>query len=343
MIDPVHPWNQMIWKTLTQSLRQTNHAWLFRGSDGVGKTATAINFALHVLLLDANDPVRTKTLFCAGSHPDIHVLMPEQTCVDVEGLVERYALRYVEGTSGKAKSVISVDQVRRLIDRVSMRSHGGGNKYVLITPAERMNLNAANALLKVLEEPPGETVFCLITTAPHRLPATIISRCSPVNFREPDKTVARAWLLSQDTPESNIDALLAAAGGAPIRARRLQQTGFLERRSEWLIDVLDLVEGHGDPVGLATRWGRNEVASAIDWIHRFMVDLVRVTLVGQPKQLYNPDARGRLQEIAKRINLNVLFNVSERIGTAKQLLDSPVDPGLLLEDLFIHVGDLRSN
>jgi DNA polymerase-3 subunit delta' len=332
-----------MWETLTQHCDRTTHAWLFKGPQGVGKTATAIKFALHLLSEGVADRAKVHALFSAGSHPDIHVLMPEQRCVEGEGMLEQYAVRYVGAGKGKPKSVISVDQIRLLIERVSTRSHTGANKCVIILPAECMNPNSANALLKILEEPPTRTLFLLISAMPHRLPATIISRCSPVDLREPDKDTARRWLLDQGLPEVDVDVLLALSGGAPLRAMRLHQTGFLEHRREWMSDVLQLMEDHQDPLEVAAKWNRTDRPLAMDWLHRFVMDLARIVFCEHPENLYNPDARMRLQDLKKRINVTALFDLFDRLGQGKQLLDSPVDQNLIMEDVLIRLKNIGLN
>ncbi len=343
MSESIHPWNRAMWETLTQQCERSTHAWLFKGPQGVGKTVIAIQFALHLLAKDVADSAKIHRLFTAGSHPDFHVLMPEQRCVDGGGVLEQYAVRYFKAGKGKPKSVISVDQIRQLIERVSTRAHTGANKCVIISPAECMNANAANALLKVLEEPPERTLFLLVSAMPQQLPATIISRCSPVDLRAPDKDTARAWLRDQGLPDANVEVLLALAGGAPLRARRLHETGFLEHRREWMSDVLKLMEDHQDPLEVAAKWNRSDTPMAIDWLHRFVVDLTRVVFCEHAENLYNSDVRHRLQDLKKRINVTALFDLSDRLGRGKQLLESPVDQDLIMEDLLIRLGKIGVN
>ncbi len=343
MSESIHPWNRAMWETLTQHRERTTHAWLFKGPQGVGKTVIAIEFALYLLSEDVADRAKVHGLFSAGSHPDFHVLMPEQRCVEGEGVLEQYAVRYVSTGRGKPKSVISVDQIRQLIERVSTRSHTGANKCVIISPAECMNANSANALLKILEEPPARTLFLLISAMPHQLPSTIISRCSPVDLREPDKHTARVWLLDQGLPDADVDVLLALSGGAPLRARWLHETGFLEHRREWISDVLQLMEDHLDPLEVAAKWNRSERLIAMDWLHRFVVDLARVIFCEHPENLYNPDVRRRLQDLKKRINVTALFDVSDTLGRGKQLLESPLDQDLIMEDVLIRLSKIGVN
>ncbi len=340
MSKSIHPWNRPIWDTLIRYPGRTTHAWLLMGPPGVGKTTTAIEFARYLLMEGAADAATAQRLFAAGSHPDFHVLMPEQQCVEAEGPLEQYALRYVSAGKGKPKSVISVDQIRELIARVATRAHTGENKCVLISPAECMNANSSNALLKILEEPPERTLFLLVSAKPHQLPATIISRCSPVDFPVPDAAASRAWLLDQDLPGADADVLLALAGGAPLRAKQLHDAGFLAQRSEWMNDVLQLMEDRQDPLGVAAKWHRSDVAMSLDWLHRFLVDMVRVVFCDEPVTLYNPDALRRLQEIKNRINVTALFDLCDRLGRTKQLIESPVDQNLIMEDMLIRVGGL---
>ncbi|HHZ07800.1 MAG TPA: DNA polymerase III subunit delta', partial [Rhizobiales bacterium] len=151
------------------------HALLFSGPRGIGKATLAFHFAYHVLTNpdQAAAPARiappdTKsTLFrqiAAGSHPSVlHLTRPP-------------------GDRGGFKSAITVDEVRKVGRFTSHTAHDGGYRIVIVDPADDMNVNAANALLKNLEEPPARTVFILIAHQAGRLLPTIRSRCQAVRF-----------------------------------------------------------------------------------------------------------------------------------------------------------------
>jgi DNA polymerase-3 subunit delta' len=139
--------------------------------------------------------------------------------VEPEAITRRAASEEAEGaekSKAKPSLEIKIDQVRGLADFVNLGSHRGGKRIVLVHPAEAMNVPAANALLKSLEEPPASALFVLVTHRAARLLPTVRSRCVPVPVLLPAADVARAWLEKQGV--ENAARRLAFAGGAPLKA-----------------------------------------------------------------------------------------------------------------------------
>lgn len=186
MIDP-YPWQKAQWRQLWQRHRngQLPHALLLHGPEGIGKEDFA-HLAANSLLCEqtsesgqACGECKSCQLLASDNHPDFVSLQPEET--------------------GKA---IKVDQIRELIQLMTLSPHFSGYRTVLISPAEQMNMAAANSLLKTLEEPQENTVIILVTSQLSRLPATIRSRCQMLRFAMPDKTLALSWLELDSRPQS---------------------------------------------------------------------------------------------------------------------------------------------
>jgi len=140
------------------------HAYLFEGPNGCGRRTTALAlvqtlFCAVPVAGDACGACPSCRKLAAGHHPDLHLLKPLPD-----------------------KRDIVIDQVRELQQLLSLRPYEASRKACLIHPAERMTVGAANSLLKTLEEPPAHAVFILATTEPHRIPATILSRCQRYDF-----------------------------------------------------------------------------------------------------------------------------------------------------------------
>lgn len=202
------------------------HALLFVGPKGIGKATLAFhlaNFLLHhpdaataPAMVAAPDP--TSAIFrqiASGAHPGIlHLTRPfnEKTKV--------------------FKSVLTVDEVRRINRFLSMTSHDGGYRVVIVDPADDMNVNAANALLKNLEEPPSRTLFVLIGNSLGSLLPTIRSRCQVVRLAPlgsgPLVDALRGAGFSAPQEESARLALAARAGGSVRQAIMLTEYGGLE-------------------------------------------------------------------------------------------------------------------
>ncbi|NND44136.1 MAG: DNA polymerase III subunit delta', partial [Xanthomonadales bacterium] len=148
---------------------------------------------------------RSCRLFASGAHPDFTRIEPEE-----------------------GKHVIRVDQARELLARLALTTSFSDRKVALIVPAELMNKNAANALLKNLEEPPGHAVLVLVSDDASRLPLTIRSRCQAISVRLPAVEAAMAWLQGQGVDPKRAQAALSAAGGSPGQALAFAREGVVE-------------------------------------------------------------------------------------------------------------------
>ncbi|WP_037469120.1 DNA polymerase III subunit delta', partial [Sinorhizobium fredii] len=164
---------------LAQSYRsgKGHHAILIEGQEGIGKATLAFRFANHVLShpdpaeaperLGDPDPASlvTRQLASGASHNLLHLARP------------------VDEKTGRAKGAITVDEVRRAGKFFGQTSGTGNWRIVIIDPADDLNRNAANAILKILEEPPRRSLFLVLTHAPGKLLPTIRSRCLPLRLK----------------------------------------------------------------------------------------------------------------------------------------------------------------
>jgi DNA polymerase-3 subunit delta' len=216
----MHPWNESIFEGLKRRLENLPHALLFHGPQGVGKLALAER-SIQLILCEASDAGSRPCGACegcrwflGGNHPDFRRIAPEALAPQPAAEDEEGA-----GTSArraKPSTEIKVDQVRELADFLNIGSHRGRRRVALVYPAEEMNLNAANALLKGLEEPPAGAMFVLISHRPARLLATMRSRCVAVPVPVPAQEPALRWLAGQGLKDA--ERWLRYAGGAPLRA-----------------------------------------------------------------------------------------------------------------------------
>ncbi len=347
-----HPWNEPLWLRLATA-RRLPHALMLSGAAGLGKLAFAQRLA-QWRLCSARDNgtacglCRGCALFAAGTHPDVHVIAPERLALDDDSLMMRYAMRYVSDEAANRKRKpglgIGVDAIRRLIDALGTHTHLAEERVVVLTPAHAMSLNAANALLKVLEEPPANTVFALVTSQPMRLPATVRSRCVRLDFSAPPTDEALAWLARQDLPAAGDAALLLSlAGGAPLTALEWAQQGFVAARDAYMNDVETLLAGGGDAIAAAARWKESGAARALRWLHGLLADLVRLRAGAAAAGLNNPDWAERLRTHADRINLKKACRAYDRVGEGRRELAGALDETLTLEDLLIELEGLTGN
>jgi DNA polymerase-3 subunit delta' len=124
--------------------------------------------------------------------------------------------------------VIKIDQIRDLVAFVNRTSSFGSRKVVVIYPADSMNINASNALLKALEEPVPNTYLALVCHRPHGVPATIRSRCQVIRLPTPGRDQSLPWLQQLAGDTDRLDELLALADGRPLAAVELLRQGRAE-------------------------------------------------------------------------------------------------------------------
>lgn len=337
----IYPWQQAQWDALTDAESKLPPALLLAGGEGIGKTDFAAILAQFFLCRPPAGLARpcgqctACVLFAAGTHPDVHLLARECAVDPTQGY-ERYTARYLPERRRPVKkksAVIGIDAVRELIDALHLHAHQGAARVVIISPAEAMTASAANALLKVLEEPPAETFFLLVSAAPGALPATIRSRCMAVEFGVPPRELAMGWLEERGISQGGL--LLELCGGAPLHAVALAGQEFLTHRAELLRELAALRGPQGDPVACAARWRARDTRRCLQWLHGWTVDLLRCGATAEPPRLFNPDARKALAE-AKQLSKNKgLFEIVKVISEALSELGGPLDESLLVEDILI--------
>ena len=327
----IYPWNQEIWQSLTLEPERSNHALLMVGNSGLGKRALAAALAHFVL---TENHAQSASLFQAGSHPDLHVLMPE--CEVQEDLMGAYAQRYLEQHTGKPKRFITIEQIRRLGAALSTHPHISSHRVVLMWYAEAMNHNAANALLKNLEEPPANTLFLLVTDEVSRLAKTIRSRCSLVNFRSPDFVSAKAWLMQQNAmPEFEADNHLAMANNHPLKALELFENNYIDALKAVFTDVNGLWSQKSEALSVAKHWQEIGSHTAVEILQKLSTDLLRCSLTETPAEVFFPVQLSWVQSSSRKLSRDRLLDFIEELNYAKRMLATAVDELLVLETVSI--------
>lgn len=312
------PWHEALWASTTARFERLPHALLLQGTVGLGKQTFARRLVATLLCAQpgadaaACGVCHSCQLLTAGNHPDFMSLAPSE----------------------ERRSIV-IDQVRELGAFFALRPHTAGRKVALLTPADGMNLHAANSLLKILEEPPGGSVLILVASQPARLPATIRSRCQRVLFAPPERSRALDWLSAQ--VETSAELLLDLAAGAPLKALALAEGGFLVSREEFLRDLSLLLAGRGDPLACAKRWKEAGAEASLGWLMGFVADLIRcLSLENGSVRVLNPEADGFLQKHKNVLYLNGLFMYLDAVSNARNgLASGSLDELLILEDLLI--------
>jgi DNA polymerase-3 subunit delta' len=308
------PWHEEGWRLLAERRARGSlpHALLFCGPVGLGKRDFADAFARSLLCIAAGaegqacGQCRACKLFDARSHPD---------CVRVN-----LELR----DDGKLRTEIIVDQIRALGARLAMTAQFGGHQIALIDPADAMNANASNALLKTLEEPTAATLIILLSDAPARLSATIRSRCQRIDFRLPSTTQALAWLAAQSVDAKTAAIALNASGGNPGQALIWAGSGGLALREEVAADLRAVYAGTTTPLDVANRWSRAEAETRL-W---FAAALVQGEAQAQARGASGPLA------LTTRPDFTKLALWFDQANGARVHLRGPLRPELVLLEVL---------
>ncbi|WP_010114932.1 DNA polymerase III subunit delta', partial [Burkholderia oklahomensis] len=215
----IYPWQTDDWNRLQALRAHWPHALLLYGQAGIGKLAFARHLAKGFLCEtphESGEPCgacAACTWFEQGNHPDYRIVVPEALAGELPGAADEPKAGDADEGGKKTKTPskeIKIEQVRALVDFCGIASHRGGARVVVLYPAEALNVAAANALLKTLEEPSAGVVFLLVSARIDRLLPTIVSRCRQWPMTVPAPDAAAAWLAAQNVADAN--ALLAEAG-----------------------------------------------------------------------------------------------------------------------------------
>ncbi len=235
------PWLQPIVKSWQRSLeqRRTPHAVMIAGAEGTGKRSAAAWLAAQRLGIQPADPL-----------PQYPLRMPEHAdCHWLSTLPDKYS--------------IGVDQIRELVGELNLTSYLGHGKVAIIEPADVMTANAANSLLKTLEEPPGDTLLILVADRPGRLPATIVSRCQRLAVPLPREENGLEWLRKVQ-PATTWHKILRDAGLAPLSALLAKEQ--LELTDAMAADFVAIAQGQAAPLPVAKKWSAYEVEFVLGWL-----------------------------------------------------------------------------
>lgn len=277
----IFPWQSRIWSDLRNRTVALPHALLIHGPAGIGKLALAEHFA-QSLLCEAKDVGKAPCGACegcrwviAGSHPDFRLVQPESLARPSSVPEEDGEPTAVPAKAAKPSSELKVDQIRALDAFLGLRSHRGGRRIVLVHPAEAMNANAANALLKALEEPPAGAFFLLVSHRPANLLPTIRSRCVAIPVATPDRVFSEAWLSEQGVKDPG--RWLAFSSGAPLLAK-----GYAEGSGETMGRLRDLLKA-GDRDALGAVNDRDQLEALAEVLQKYALDVVFASYCGESR------------------------------------------------------------
>lgn len=284
----IFPWQTAQWEQLARAKRENRlpHALLLSGIAGIGKMIFADHFARALLCQHEGDDIsfcgrcHSCLLIAGRTHPNVLWLEPEED-----------------------SRTIKIDQVRAVSDFINQSSLQGDTRIVIINPANAMNINAANALLKTLEEPSKGALLMLISNQYEGLPATILSRCQKVSFSRPETAQALRWLAEQPEKITEPALLLRLANGAPLAALQLMRDDALNARQTLFKALYSLSQQHTDPIKTAAQLKDMEPVKLLDDMLSWTMDIMRLQLGGDTTELINTDFEKQIQDLTQRTKL----------------------------------------
>ncbi len=314
-----------------------HHAWLINGPKGIGKATLAYRFANHIFhhSKDENPP---DTMYAPTAEDHDH----HQLAAGAHPTLLHLARPY--DTKKKAfKSVLSVEEIRRTLPFFGMTATGGGWRIAIVDPADEMNASAANALLKILEEPPEKSLFLLICNAPGRLLPTIRSRCREINVRplnDDDLSKALANLYGDDHGfHQEIPTISALAEGSVRKAVLLIEGDGLKNYRGFL----SLIEpDRRKPVNWPAIHALAEGLSikAKSEAYQLFVDMIMGFLARRVRSLEEPVSGNHVGLIMQSVPLAHWAHVWEKTANSARLAETfNLDKKQVILNIFHDIND----
>ncbi len=320
----IYPWQADQWRKSLHYLisKRLAHAILISGPSAIGK----LEFCLcYIQRMNCTQPTKENNacgvcsdchLFQVRTHPDIRMINVDE---DVDQ--------------------IKVDDIREINQFMSLSRQQGLYKIVCINQADLMNKNAANALLKTLEEPPANSILFLISHRADTLLATIKSRCQIWRFCVPSEKQSLNWL-QQQTESAAWETLLPVSGNRPLLALELFETGLGEARTAFYHDISQLMQHKEKVTKISAKLQNEDLDMLISWLQGWCADLVRCSYMKEPVTLENPDIRRSLHSLVSRVDLQLLFSFWDKLIELRRFSSAPLSKRLFIEDMLIRCQDI---
>lgn len=321
----IYPWQKKQWLQLQASKNRLPHALLFIGVRGTGKANFAECFMRQQLcqqtksLMDADCDCHSCRLVLGRAHPNVLWIEPEKT-----------------------DGAIKIDQIRHAAEFIQQTSLQGEYRFVVINPASNMNINAANALLKTLEEPASGAITILICEQASHLPATVLSRCQHIHFPVPEASMAREWFVKKNPQLENPELVLRLANGAPLAALQLVQADILVARLNLLQILYGLSQKKLDPLTSAQNIQDLDTIYLLDFILSVVMDLMRYHLQGEVNDFVSQDFIPQLTELKQRTSLQKVMQYLDYLLRLRGQQQNGINLNkqLMLENILIRWGEI---
>lgn len=312
-----YSWHEKTWKQFSNAYTQDHlpHAILVSGGFGVGKQA--FSDRMSKLLLCVNTDSNSANLQACGQ------------CRGCKTYESGANPDYLKIQLLEDKQQIGVDQIRQITKFLTLSRSFNGYRVVLINQIEKMNQNAANSLLKSLEEPTDKTVIILTTPHLSKIIPTIISRSQLLSLPLPSKNEAINWIKTNapDINLNNIDEILEISGGSPLLAIKFDAEA-LNQRADFAKDIVNIIDKNSSITDIAKKWEKHDQTILLDWQIIWLQNLLKKTSI--------PTAGATIlsSEKLKNVNSNMLWVLYQNLLEKKQIIHTSVNPLINLESML---------
>jgi DNA polymerase-3 subunit delta' len=333
--DICFPWQQEVWQHLQAMQSRLPHALLLYGTRGIGKSQFAHYLARSVLCESPSkqgqpcDTCQSCSWVMQYSHPDFRRIRPENL-EDETNEAEGEASEKKSSKASKTPSKdILIDQIRSLSDIMNVSTHRQGKRVILLYPAEALNVPAANALLKSLEEPNPNTLFILVSHSIDSLLPTIISRCHKIAMPMPTHDQSLQWLQTQEL--RNASDWLAQEGGSPLSA-------LIASQSEDVNDYKDFIHALQAPdlsmaLKCAEKMHKFELSKTLRYLQCWIYDILSFKQIGKIR--YYPNHEKELVSLAAHTQIMSLLQLIKNMQDKQAISNHSVSPKLFLEECLM--------
>lgn len=336
-----YPWLVKPAEVLRRMRKQLPSALLIHGPRGSGAYELAAAFARSVICQGPVDGVACGKcdeckLVVSGNHPDLKFVFSELEEFfhpkPWESKKENVT-KTVKTLSGKIK----IEQIRELGEFLSVTAHRGGNRAVVVYPADSMDKDQSSALLKTLEEPPAGTVIILVADDIDRLLPTIRSRCQIVPVSPPSRSQGIAYL--EKSGIKNAEAELARLGGMPLLVHESDSELVMDKSMERkFLHLLELGPQLASVEIIKSIPRDVPLAAAVAVIQRWYWDLIAATF-GLPSRYY-PDQKTILDSLATHLNSKKALAYNQALLETSRFAAHPLNGRLILEDLLMKYSEI---
>ncbi len=275
------PWQSALWDSLTERKLHNRlpHALLLHGAAGIGKGRLARLLLASLLCENVQQQLpcgacHACQMLAAGSHPDCFVADAEYGAVNQDDDDDKKSKK-AKKTIAPSKQ-IKIDCIRDLIHFSTQSAHQGGKRIALIEPAEWLNHNAANALLKTLEEPGADTHIILVSHQPSRLLPTLRSRCQAVFCATPEREQSLQWLKQQGVATERANTALDFTYQAPLKALDAVNNHQDNLHQEVINTLQDCHQGKINYLAAAETLAKQDALTVLDWWLAWLHQQVRL-------------------------------------------------------------------